>query len=157
MVTDKKPTLAQMRELMRRMGYAYGTENTYCDWVTRFIKFHRLQNRQALLDSVEQKVAPNTQNQAFNALVFLYNKVLQQPRIPVTFTKEEVRQVLILIDGTVGIIVKLLYAGGLRISEAVRLRVQDIDFGFKQITIRDGKGKKGRATLLANNFFISGD
>ncbi|MCF6299067.1 MAG: tyrosine-type recombinase/integrase [Thiomicrorhabdus sp.] len=59
-----------------------------------------------------------------------------------------------LLEGTAGLIVKLLYAGGLRISEAVRLRVQDIDFGFKQITVRDGKGKKDRVTPLANNLRV---
>ncbi|MDX1352975.1 MAG: integron integrase [Thiomicrorhabdus sp.] len=75
----------------------------------------------------------------------------KEPRIPVVLTKEEVAQVLSVMNGTTGLIAKLLYAGGLRITEAVRLRVQDIDFGFKQITVRDGKGKKDRVTPLANN------
>ncbi len=176
-IANNKTLLQQMREILRRQGYAYATENTYCDWVSKFINFHGLQEKSELLNSSEQKVekyltylavnknvAPSTQNQALNALVFLYTKVLQkplsgvkatrsrkEPRIPVVLTKEEVSKILSLIDGTTGIIVKLLYAGGLRISETVRLRVQDIDFGFKQITVRDGKGKKDRVTPLANS------
>ena len=178
--TQKSSLLDDMRHLLRRLGYAYRTELTYCDWVKRFIRFHSIQNRESLLIDPEAKVepfltylavnknvAPSTQNQAFNALVFLYSKVLQvplkgvnasrsrkEPRIPVVLSKEEVSDILILLEGTTGLIVKILYAGGLRISEAVRLRVQDIDFGFKQITIRDGKGKKDRVTPLANNLVV---
>lgn len=109
-------------------------------------------------------MAPSTQNQALNALVYCYDKVLhtpfsevkashsrKEPRIPVVLTKEEVAQVLSVMQGTAGLITKLLYAGGLRITEAARLRVQDIDFGFKQITVRDGKGKKDRGTPLSVN------
>ena len=172
-----KTLLQEMRALLRRQGYAYGTENTYCDWVKRFVKFSNIKNKSALFENAEQKVekyltylalkqkvAPSTQNQALNALVFLYTKVLQrplegvnaarsrkQPRIPAVLSKAQVAKVLTLIDGTTGLIVKLLYAGGLRISDAVRLRVQDIDFEFKQITVRDGKGKKDQVTPLANN------
>ncbi|SMN16193.1 Integron integrase IntIPac [uncultured Candidatus Thioglobus sp.] len=169
-VPKNKTLLEEMRALLRRQGYAYGTENTYCDWVRRFVKFSNVQSRIEMLENAEQKVerflthlaikqkvAPSTQNQALNALVFLYTKVLKQPlegvnaarsrkepRIPVVMSKKEVAKILALIDGTVGLIVRLLYAGGLRISEAVRLRVQDVDFEFKQIIVRDGKGKKDR-------------
>lgn len=172
---DKK-LLDEMKDVLRRQGYAYATEKSYCDWVGRYVRFHQLKSRQALLEAaeskveiflthlaVDKKVAPPTQNQALNALVFLYSKVLLQPlegvnatrsrkepRIPVVLSKDEVKQVLLLIDGTAGLIVKMLYAGGLRISEAIRLRVQDVDFGFKQITVRNGKGKKDRVTPLAN-------
>ncbi|PLA75619.1 integron integrase [Hydrogenovibrio sp. SC-1] len=166
-----------MRNQLRREGYAYSTENGYCDWVRRFVKFHGILSRETMLvDSsqkvgqflsdlaVVQNVAPSTQNQALNALTYCYSRVLnapftdvkacrsrKEPRIPVVLTKEEVGQVLSVMDGTPGLIVKLLYASGLRITEAVRLRVQDVDFGFKQITVRDGKGKKDRVTPLANN------
>ncbi len=176
--TLKKPSfLDEMRSQLRREGYAYSTENTYCDWVRRFVKFHGFLDRESMLiDStarveqfltnlaVEQNVAPSTQNQALNALVYCYSKVLQvpfsdvkasrsrkEPRIPVVLTKEEVGEVLSVMDGAAGLMTKLLYASGLRITETVRLRVQDIDFGFKQITVRDGKGKKDRVTPLANN------
>jgi len=176
-----KRLLDDMRDLLRRLGYAFRTEETYCDWVRRFVRFHVLQNRDDLLVeseakveqfltylAVKKQVAPSTQNQALNALAFLYSKVLQrplegvnasrsrkEPRIPVVLTKEEVSQVLTLLDGTAGLVVKLLYASGLRISEAVRLRVQDVDFGFKQITVRDGKGKKDRVTPLADGVVAS--
>lgn len=167
--------LDDMRKILRREAYAYSTENSYCDWVRRFIKFHGFLDRESMLVSsvakveqfltflaVERNVAPSTQNQALNALVFCYARVLnfpiegvkaararKEPRIPVVLTKKEVKQILSTLDGTVGLIVKLLYAGGLRITEAVRLRVQDIDFGFMQITVRNGKGKKDRVTPLA--------
>jgi len=176
--TSKKPALLEeMRNALRREGYAYSTEKSYSDWVKRFVKFHGFLERESMLiDStlkveqfltylaVEQNVAPSTQNQALNALVYCYGKVLKapftdvkasrsrkEPRIPVVLTVEEITQILSIMDGTAGLIAKLLYAGGLRITEAVRLRVQDIDFGFKQITVRDGKGKKDRVTPLANN------
>ena len=175
--TSKTSLLDEMRTKLRREGYAYATEKSYCDWVKRFVRFHHFQDREAMLQdsaskveaflsdlAVRQNVAPSTQNQALNALVYCYSKVLnapfskvkasrsrKEPRIPVVLTKEEVTQVLSLLDGTTGLIVKLLYASGLRITEAVRLRVQDIDFGYKQITVRDGKGKKDRVTPLASN------
>ena len=92
-------------------------------------------------------MAASTQNQAFNALVFLYSKVLKRPlegvdaartrkekRIPEVLTREEVRRVLAFMEGTPALVVKMLYGCGLRITEAVRLRVQDVDYGFKQIT-----------------------
>ena len=114
--------------------------------------------------AIAKNVAASTQNQAFNALVFLYKRVLESPlenvkaarsskeaRIPVVLTRGEVKQVLSLLDGVPELVVKLLYGSGLRITEAVRLRVQDIDFGFKQVTVRDGKGMKDRVTPFPGN------
>ncbi|KAF3982923.1 MAG: integron integrase [Methylococcales symbiont of Hymedesmia sp. n. MRB-2018] len=111
---------------------------------------------------LRQNVAASTQNQAFNALVFLYKKVLErplenaratrtrkQPRIPVVMNIKEVTKVLAKLSGTNALIVQLLYGGGLRISELVRLRVQDIDFESSQITVRDSKDEKDRVTPLA--------
>ncbi|MDC9727694.1 MAG: integron integrase [Candidatus Thioglobus sp.] len=175
MITDKKPIIEQMRETMRRMHYAYKTENTYCDWVRRFIKFSDMRSRDELFENsetkvedfltdlaVRQNVAASTQNQAFNALVFLYKEVLnralenvqaarsrKEPRIPVVLSVKEVKKVLAKLSGNNALMVSLLYGGGLRISELVRLRVQDIDFDYGQITVRDGKGKKDRVTPLA--------
>ena len=174
-MTENKPVLQQMRELMRRMGYAYKTENTYCDWVRRFIKFSNVGGKNELLEgaqakvegflndlAVKQNAAASTQNQAFNALVFLYGKVLKrpldgvntarsrkEPRIPVVLSVKEVKKVLAKLKGTNILMVQLLYGGGLRISELVRLRVADIDFEHSQITARDVKGKKDRVTPLA--------
>lgn len=107
-------------------------------------------------------MAPATQNQAMNALVFLYKKILKQPlddeinavratkkkNVPVVMTREETRQVLSLMLGTPQVVAKLLYGSGLRISEAVRLRVQDIDYALKTLTVRSGKGVKDRLTTF---------
>jgi integron integrase len=112
--------------------------------------------------AVEEGVAPATQNQAMNALVFLYRHVLgdpldqaihavrstKKPRVPVVLASEEVAQVLALMRGTPQLVAKLLYGSGLRIMEAVRLRVQDIDYPFKQITVRAGKGRRDRVTTF---------
>lgn len=173
--TSQKLIIAQMREVMQRMNYAYKTENIYCDWVKRFIKFSKMQDKQELFGApeykvesfltnlaVKQNVATSTQNQAFNALVFLYGKVLKrpleginaarsrkEPRIPAVLSVKEVKKVLAKLSSTNALMVQLLYGGGLRISELVRLRVQDIDFEYNQITVRDGKAKKDRITPLA--------
>ena len=112
--------------------------------------------------AVNGKVAPSTQNQAMNALVFLYRQVLKAPldekidavradrkvNVPVVLTREEVAKVVSLLDGEAQTIVKLLYGSGLRIMEAVRLRVKDVDFQMKQVTVRSGKGDKDRFTTL---------
>ena len=168
----KSTLLEDTKNILRRLHYSIHTERAYCDWITRFIRFHHLQERATLLVEPENKVevflthlavqgnvAASTQNQAFNALIFLYKQVLDHPldgvkaartrkdkRIPVVLTRDEVKQVLTLLEGTSELLVKLLYGSGLRITEAVRLRVQDVDFGFKQITVRNGKGMKDRVT-----------
>ena len=175
-----KPLLVEIRELMRLNHYSIHTENAYCDWVSRFIRFHHFQDRSALLVNAEQQVelfltdlavnkhvAAATQNQAFNALVFLYSRFLKQPlegvnarrvhrppRIPVVLSRDEVKQLLSYMVGVPELITKLLYGGGLRISEAIRLRVQDIDFAYKQITVRNGKGTKDRVTPFPTNLEV---
>jgi len=108
-------------------------------------------------------VSSATQNQAFNAILLLYGQVLEislddqkisavragrKKNMPVVLTQEEVSQVLILMNGTVQLMAKLLYGSGLRVMECVRLRVQDIDFGMAEITVREGKGFKDRLTIL---------
>jgi len=169
---SKKKLLPEIRDIMRRLHYSINTERTYCDWITRYIHFHHMQVRETLLIEPEKKVeeyltylavqanvAASTQNQAFNALVFLYKRVLAHPlegveatrsrktqRIPVVLTREEVKQILSLLESTSGLLVKLLYGCGLRITEAVRLRVKDIDYGYKQVTVRNGKGMQDRVT-----------
>ena len=176
-IKSEKSLLETMRDTLRRLHYSIHTERAYCDWVARFIKFHSLKEKEALLIESEKKVedfltylavqgnvAASTQNQAFNALVFLYTKVLERPlenvqsartrkekRVPVVLTREEVKLVLAFLEGTPALVVKLLYAGGLRISEVTRLRVMDVDYGFKQITVRDGKGLSDRVTPFATN------
>ena len=110
----------------------------------------------------ERHVAASTQNQALSALVFLYKEVLEQDlgwldelerakrpaRLPVVMTQAEVRAVLAHLDGRHELMANLLYGSGLRLMECVRLRVKDVDFGYKQITVRDSKGQKNRVTML---------
>jgi integron integrase len=171
----KLKLLEQVREVMRLKHYSLRTERAYCDWIRRYIHFHRLKAREELLVGPEAKVelflsdlavrgqvAASTQNQAFNALLFLYGQILQRPlenvqavradrpiHVPVVLTVDEVRQVLQAMTGTPQIVVKLLYGSGLRLMEALRLRVQDVDLEMKQVTVRDGKGAKDRYTTLA--------
>ena len=174
---SKITLLEEISALIRREHYSLSTERTYCAWVRQFVKFHHMQTREILFVEQEKKVedflnylalernvAASTQNQAFNALVFLYKRVLESPlenvkatrsrkeaRIPVVLTREEVKQVLLLLDGVPELVVKLLYGCGLRITEAVKLRVQNIDFGFKQVTVRDGKGMTDRVPPFPDN------
>jgi len=166
--------LDQVRDVLRIKHYSIHTERAYCDWIKRFVKYHKMSSRDDLEDgevkieqfltylAVETHIAPATQNQAMNALVFLYKKVLKVPltdeinavrapkriTIPVVMTRDEVRQVIALMEGTPQLIVKILYGSGLRITETVRLRVQDIDYQMKQITVRSGKGAKDRITTF---------
>jgi len=164
----------QVRDVLRLHHYSLHTERSYCDWIRRFVKFHGMQSREDLAGgeekieaflthlAVEGNVAPSTQNQAMNALVFLYRKVLKQTldaaidavraktrrNVPVVLTPEEVARLLVLLEGMPQLVVKLLYGCGLRIMEATRLRVQDVDLSMKQITVRDGKGSKDRVTTF---------
>ncbi|PYJ03088.1 MAG: integron integrase [Verrucomicrobia bacterium] len=113
--------------------------------------------------AVNGKVSASTQNQAFNALVFLYRRVVELPlnekidavraerkmNAPVVMTREEVMRVIPLLEGVPQLIVQMLYGSGLRVLEAVRLRVKDVDFQMKQVTVRSGKGDKDRFTTLS--------
>lgn len=169
-----KKLLDQVRDAMRLKHYAYRTEETYVQWIKRYILFHnkrhpkdmgRLEIEAFLTDlAVNQHVAASTQNQALNAVLFLYHKVLgieiaginavraSQPRnLPVVLTKAEALAVVQKIDGSHQLVVKLLYGSGLRLSEALRLRVKDLDFAQQQIIVRDGKGRKNRVTMLATS------
>ena len=167
----------EVRDVMRLHHYSIHTERTYCDWIKRYIRYHSMTNRQDLIDgeakiesflthlAVDKTVSPSTQNQAMNALAFLYKQVLKKPldgkinavrakkkvNVPVVMTREEVARIIALMEGTPQLVVKLLYGSGLRILEALRLRVQDIDYEFKQITVRSGKGEKDRVTPLASS------
>ncbi len=166
--------LDQIRQVMRLHHYSIHTERTYLDWIKRYIAFHRMKSRDDLAEgekkieaflthlAVDERVASATQNQAMNALVFLYKRVLEQPlddtinavraekktNVPVVLTREEVMKVIPLLDGVPQLIVKLLYGSGLRIMEAARLRIKDVDFQMKQITVRSGKGDKDRVTTF---------
>jgi integron integrase len=167
-----KKLLDQVREAMRLKHYAYRTEETYVQWIRRYILFHnkrhpiemgRPEIEAFLTDlAVNQQVAASTQNQALNALLFLYHQVLgieivginavraNQPRnLPVVLTKAEALAMIQSIDGSHQLVVKLLYGSGLRLCEALRLRIKDLDFAQRQIIVRDGKGRKNRITMLS--------
>jgi integron integrase len=118
--------------------------------------------------AVKGNVAPSTQNQALNALLFLYGRVLEQPlaervnavrstrpaRVPEVLTAEEARRVIALLHGPAQLVVKLLYGSGLRLLEALRLRVKDVDFKLLSVTVRGGKGGKDRVTTLAASLAV---
>ncbi len=166
------PFLASVRDLIRVKHLSLRTEEAYLGWIRRFILFHHKRHPQemgaaevrAFLThlAVEGKVAAATQNQAFAALLFLYREVLQKPfgnlenvvraklpkRLPEVLTKDEVTRILAFLRGEEWLVANLLYGAGLRLLEALRLRVKDLDFGYKQIVVRDGKGAKDRVSIL---------
>ena len=157
---------------MRRLGLSLRTEEAYVGWVRRFIlangKRHprELGRREveAFLThlAMHGHVAASTQNQALSALLFLYREVLQQElpwmenirrakkpeRLPVVLSREEVAALLAEMDGVTWLMASLLYGAGLRLMECARLRVQDVDFVRREITVRQGKGGKDRRTML---------
>jgi integron integrase len=162
---------------IRTRHYSYRTEMAYVDWVRRFVAFHdyadprRLDTASAVrvyLDylAVVREVAASTQNQALNALVFFYGRVLRAPlgeidefvrakrpqRLPEVMTREEVEALLSGMDGVPGLMAGLMYGSGLRLMECVRLRVKDLDFSKHQILVRNGKGQKDRVTMLPDRF-----
>ena len=167
--------MEQVREVMRLKHYSLRTERCYCDWIRRYIRFHKMHRREELLEgsaakmelflsdlAVVGEVAASTQNQAFHSLLFLYREVLNQPlegvnavradrpvRVPVVLTQEETRRVILAMSGVTQLVVKLLYGSGLRLLEGLRLRVKDLDLEMRQVTVRDGKGAKDRYTPLA--------
>ncbi|MDT8376145.1 MAG: integron integrase [Mariprofundaceae bacterium] len=164
--------LDQVREVMRYHHYGRRTEEAYTRWIKGFIFFHNKKHPkemgkkeiEAYLShlAVEKGVAASTQNQAFNALLFLYKQVLNLPfaedvsairskkpvRLPVVLSREEIAMLLNQMSGETRLMARLMYGGGLRLMELLRLRVQDIDFANGYITVRAGKGDKDRTTLL---------
>ncbi len=163
--------LDQVAAKMRLLHYSIRTEGAYVDWIRRFILFHNKRHPremggaeiEAFLThlAVEGKVAASTQNQAFSALLFLYQKVLvmelpplqalraERPdRLPVVLALEEVRAILKELDGIELLMTEILYGAGLRLLECCRLRVKDVDFARKQLMVREAKGDKDRAVPL---------
>ena len=168
------PFLESVRRAVRVRHYSVSTEKAYLYWVEFFIRYHRMRHPSELDDedvaqflsflANERQVAASTQNQALNALVFLYGKVLGQPlgelqgvvrakrpvRLPSVLSVEEVGNVLGGLRGVHWLVGCLLYGSGLRLMEAVRLRVKDLDFDHRALVVRDGKGKKDRVVTLAD-------
>ena len=171
--TIKPPKLLdQVRDKLRVKHYSIRTEQAYLGWIKRYIYFHDkthpkdlgAQDIEAFLThlAVAGKVAASTQNLAKSSLLFLYREVLEiqlpwldnitqakaPKRLPVVLTVAEVQSVLSRLSGTHALIASLLYGGGMRLMEAVRLRVKDVDFARREILVREGKGFKDRVTML---------
>ena len=161
-----------VRNSIRVRHYSTKTEQAYCYWIKFFIRFHKLRHPRDMGGNeinlfltylaVKRKVSPSTQNQALNAVMFLYSKVLEidlgvfdgfaraKPikRLPVVLTHEEATRVLSNLQGKMWLMASLLYGCGMRLTECLRLRVKDIDFDRRTIIIRHGKGGKDRVTVL---------
>lgn len=172
MSMNKPKLLEQVRSVARLRHLSLRTEEAYSDWIRRFILFHHKRHpsemgadqiRQFLSHlAVMRRVSASTQNQALCALLFLYRDVLRvdlpyvegiqrakhPAHAPVVFTRQEVDRLLAQLTGTYSLLASLRYGSGLRLVEALRLRVKDIDFDNGQITVRAGKGEKDRRTLL---------
>lgn len=172
---SKPKLLDQVRNAIRVKHYSFRTEEAYTDWIRRFILFHDKRHPDSMGEEEvaqflthlarEGNVAASTQNQALNALLFLYKEVLKQeigwlqqverakkpPKLPVVLSRDEVRQIFVHLKGMPKIMAGLLYGSGLRLMECVQLRVKDIDFAYAQITVRDAKGGKDRITMLPLN------
>ncbi len=166
------PILERASAVARVRGLSIRTEQTYLHWVMRFIGFHKNQDPQELGDAhvgaflehlaVHRQVSASTQNLALNALVFLYRDVLKREgldfgdfararrpkRLPTVLTHGEVVALLGQLSGTHRLMASLMYGTGMRLMECMRLRVQDLDFGYKQIVVRNGKGGKDRVVPL---------
>lgn len=164
--------LDRVREAIRIKHYSIRTEQAYLQWVRRFIHFHGRRHPRELGAAeltaflsdlaIRGKVSASTQNQALNAILFMYREVLgtslpwlddvqrakRPTHLPVVLTRAEVRSLLAQLEGTMWLLTSLIYGSGLRLLECLRLRVKDIEFDRVELTIRDGKGQKDRITTL---------
>ena len=170
--------LDRMRNHLRTRHYSIRTETAYVDWARRFILFHGKRHPQEMGGAeveaflthlaVNRHVSASTQNQAKAAILYLYKQVLQielawldevvqaktPKRLPVVLTASEVRSLLLHMQGTTGLVAQLLYGTGMRLLEALRLRVKDVEFSRREVVIREGKGNKDRVTVLPENLIL---
>ena len=170
--TNRPPGLIQRyREELQTRHYARRTVKTYEQWLRRFLRFHGMRHPREMGSTevnaflshlaVNEQVSASTQNQALAALLFLYRNLLEREleldgvvrartrqRLPVVLSEAEVRAVRQQLEGEPALVVGLLYGSGLRLMEALRLRVKDLDIERRELTVRDGKGGKDRLTLL---------
>jgi site-specific recombinase XerD len=163
--------MGQVRAAIRSRHYSYRTEEAYVHWIKRFIHFHGLRHPRelgepdvtAFLNHLGGRdVAAATQNQALSAVLFLYKEVLRRPldwldglvrakrpaRVPTVLTRAEVQRLLAELEGSKWLMASLLYGAGLRLRECLKLRVKDVDFAYRQMIVRDGKGGRDRVTML---------
>lgn len=169
--SEKPKLLDQVRSVLRMKNYSYSTEKTYIQWIKQFIYFNGVKRPKDMGEkeisqflshlAVKKHVSASIQNQALCAIVFLYKEVLKKDvgdlnltwakkhkRIPVVFTKEEIKAIFKQLSGIYWTMAMLLYGAGLRLKEVLNLRVKDIDFNYNQIIIRDTKGREDRVVPL---------
>ena len=171
----KRRLLDQVSDAIRRLHYSRRTEESYVQWIRRYIYFHDKRHPATLGEpditaflnhlAVDRSVAASTQNQALSALLFLYKQVLgkelawldglvrakRPARMPVVMTQAEVERLLACLRGVRGLAAGLLYGTGMRLLECLRLRVKDLDFHRGQIVVHDGKGAKDRKEAIGPN------
>jgi len=167
-----KKLMDQVSDALRTKHYSYRTEQTYKDWIKRYILFHGKRHPKDMGEAeirafiahlaAERKVAVSTSNQALSAILFLYRTVLQMDiqlppdlskasrpkRLPTVLTHAEAMQIIGKMRGASRLMAKIMYGSGLRVMECMRLRVKDLDFGNHQIVVRGGKGDNDRLTIL---------
>ncbi len=167
--------LQEVRDVIRTLHYSLRTEESYVAWIRQYILFHNKRHPAELgatevsqfltFLAVQRNVAASTQNQALAALLFLYKRVLKQQlpwmddierakrsaRLPVVLSRPEIRTLLAQLDQQNWLLASLLYGTGMRLNECLGLRVKDIDFSYKQITVRDAKGNRDRVTILPDS------
>lgn len=169
--SEQYPLLKSLARTLRSRRYSIRTEQSYVDWAHRFLLFTAGKAESDLVQTdverflahlaIERSVSASTQNQALNALVFLFREVLERPlgemrfgrarrppRVPVVLTRDEVRALLDQLSGTTALMARLMYGTGMRLMECIRLRVGDLDFGHRLLVVRDGKGGKDRVVPL---------
>ena len=168
----KPKLLEQVRQKIRLLHYSRRTEEACVSWIKQFILFHQKRHPntmggQEVEDfltylTVQRKVAASTQNQALNAITFLYNRVLEQEigsfnnatrakvrqNLPIVLSRQEVSTLFVHLAGVHWLMAGLLYGSGLRLMECLRLRIKDLDFSLQQLMVRKGKGNKDRITML---------
>lgn len=170
--SKKVKLLDEVRVTLRANHYSRKTEESYTSWIKQFIIFNgkRHPNEMGKKEiqefinhlAIERHVSSSTQNQALQAILYLYKKILKKDpgwitelkhvkkvaHLPTVFSRGEAAEIIKQLNGTVKLIVSLLYGTGMRLNECLNLRIKDIDFGMGHITVRDGKGEKDRITLL---------
>ena len=170
--SSKRRLLDEVRLSIRRKHYSHRTEQSYVYWIRYFIRFHKMRHPREMREvevkhfldhlAITRKVAASTQNQALCAILYLYREVLEMPldliqgvtrakrtkHIPVVLGRREVQGILSEMDGVCQLVASLIYGTGLRVTEALTLRVCDVDFNYGQVQVRSGKGLKDRVTML---------
>ncbi|MFA7420735.1 MAG: integron integrase [Melioribacteraceae bacterium] len=170
--------LDEVRISLRTNHYSIKTEESYVSWIRRFIIFNNKVHPQMLGSehiknflnylAVNRHVSASTQNQALNGVLYLYKNLLKKDvgwiddirfaqrkkHLPVVLTKEEVKKIFAYMEGIPLLISKVLYGGGLRLNECLKIRLQDIDLDYRTLTVRDGKGGKDRITILPDSIII---